>query len=147
MPDARVDAGIPRRRREELSAFVAGITLIGSVTAAPSVVERPRMRVPEVRRMRAARRRREMDRQRHESPARASAAAHETAAETRGASSALMPWPVEGAISSPFGWRRSPYGGQWEWHSGIGPRDAAHPAAGRCSKLTNTTTAGASTCS
>jgi len=28
-------------------------------------------------------------------------------------------WPVRGAVSSPFGWRRSPYGDTWEWHPGI----------------------------
>jgi murein DD-endopeptidase MepM/ murein hydrolase activator NlpD len=28
-------------------------------------------------------------------------------------------WPVPGAVSSPFGWRRSPYGGEPEWHPGI----------------------------
>ena len=28
-------------------------------------------------------------------------------------------WPVRGAITSPFGWRRSPYGGELEWHPGI----------------------------
>ena len=28
-------------------------------------------------------------------------------------------WPVRGPVSSPFGWRRSPYGDDWEWHPGI----------------------------
>jgi murein DD-endopeptidase MepM/ murein hydrolase activator NlpD len=28
-------------------------------------------------------------------------------------------WPVHGAVSSGFGWRRSPYGGAAEWHPGI----------------------------
>ncbi len=28
-------------------------------------------------------------------------------------------WPVRGAITSPFGWRHSPYGGELEWHPGI----------------------------
>jgi len=28
-------------------------------------------------------------------------------------------WPVRGAVSSSFGWRRSPYGGAVEWHPGI----------------------------
>jgi hypothetical protein len=28
-------------------------------------------------------------------------------------------WPVEGTVTSPFGWRRSPYGDGWEWHPGV----------------------------
>jgi len=28
-------------------------------------------------------------------------------------------WPLRGAVSSPFGWRRSPYGGGPEWHPGV----------------------------
>jgi len=28
-------------------------------------------------------------------------------------------WPVRGPITSPFGWRRSPYGGEMEWHPGV----------------------------
>ncbi|HXJ36023.1 MAG TPA: M23 family metallopeptidase [Candidatus Eisenbacteria bacterium] len=28
-------------------------------------------------------------------------------------------WPVRGRVSSPFGWRPSPYGGEPEWHPGI----------------------------
>jgi murein DD-endopeptidase MepM/ murein hydrolase activator NlpD len=28
-------------------------------------------------------------------------------------------WPVQGAVTSPFGWRRSPDGDGWEWHPGV----------------------------
>jgi murein DD-endopeptidase MepM/ murein hydrolase activator NlpD len=42
--------------------------------------------------------------------------AEERAQETR---SVPTLWPVRGAVSSPFGWRHSPYGGGWEWHAGI----------------------------
>ena len=38
---------------------------------------------------------------------------------TRTARSVPTSWPVEGAVSSRFGWRASPYGGAREWHPGI----------------------------
>jgi murein DD-endopeptidase MepM/ murein hydrolase activator NlpD len=28
-------------------------------------------------------------------------------------------WPVQGAVTSPFGWRPSPDGDGWEWHPGV----------------------------
>lgn len=28
-------------------------------------------------------------------------------------------WPVEGVLTSPFGWRKSPYGPGWRFHSGV----------------------------
>ncbi len=28
-------------------------------------------------------------------------------------------WPTDGLLTSPFGWRRSPFSGRWEYHSGI----------------------------
>jgi len=42
-------------------------------------------------------------------------------ARTRAQEARSVPtlWPVSGAVSSPFGWRRSPYGGEPEWHPGI----------------------------
>jgi murein DD-endopeptidase MepM/ murein hydrolase activator NlpD len=42
-------------------------------------------------------------------------------ARTRAQEARALPtlWPVWGAVSSPFGWRRSPYGGEPEWHPGI----------------------------
>jgi murein DD-endopeptidase MepM/ murein hydrolase activator NlpD len=39
-------------------------------------------------------------------------------------SSVPSAWPVDGAISSSFGWRRSPYGDGWEWHPGVDIRAA-----------------------
>src|SRR5258705_9752259 len=30
-----------------------------------------------------------------------------------------MAWPVRGILTSPFGWRQSPFGDLCEWHPGI----------------------------
>jgi murein DD-endopeptidase MepM/ murein hydrolase activator NlpD len=76
-------------RRWRLNALVTGITLVSGVTAASSTIDG-----------RPVLRRRQI-----------------LAALTRSAVPTL--WPVDGAITSPFGWRRSPYGGAREWHPGI----------------------------
>jgi len=130
MPDLRADSVVARR--SWLSALVTSLTLVSGVAVLRSTVERLHTRVSEVRRFRErlAERRRKIDRQSQELTAIGSRAmeVHEvlstprtmraiaTLAEAR---SVPTLWPVRGAVSSPFGWRRSPYGGEREWHRGI----------------------------
>jgi murein DD-endopeptidase MepM/ murein hydrolase activator NlpD len=83
--------------------MVTSITLVSGATIVCSASERLDDRVPPMRRLRArlAERRPEVDRRREE----------------RMAFPTL--WPVRGTVSSPFGWRASPYGGQSEFHRGV----------------------------
>jgi murein DD-endopeptidase MepM/ murein hydrolase activator NlpD len=108
MPDIRVHRGISRRVR--LPALVTSITLISGAAAASSQPGRLRYLVREVRRLRAraALRRREIDLER-DGPT------------VITADDGSMPtlWPVNGVVTSPFGWRPSPYDGQREWHRGV----------------------------
>src|SRR5581483_1828842 len=76
-------------RRWRLSTLLTGITLVGRSAGADSTLARPPVR---------------------------SAHANVTRGSTRFIPSG---WPVRGAVTSPFGWRRSPYGGNPEWHAGV----------------------------
>lgn len=40
-------------------------------------------------------------------------------AQTPGGAPATLMWPVSGTITSPFGWRRNPFGGAPEFHQGL----------------------------
>ena len=130
MPDERVDSGDSRRWR--LRALLTGMTLLAGASVARSSVERSHDRVCEMRQWRARlnERRREDDRESRpmtpvatpvgrlalSSPPIEPASAPMSLEWTR---SLPTLWPLLGVVSSPFGWRRSPYGGEPEWHPGI----------------------------
>jgi len=105
MPELHGECAVSRRWR--LPALVTGITLVSGVALAGSTIDGRRHPVIESRRPRggSAGRRRALDRR------------QVLAAVASGAVPTL--WPVDGAVSSPFGWRQSPYGGAREWHPGI----------------------------
>jgi murein DD-endopeptidase MepM/ murein hydrolase activator NlpD len=130
MPEVRVDSAVFRRWR--LPALLTGITLVGGAAMVRSTVARLHDQICEVRRLRArvAERRREIDRRCQELAAASATAgpvlddafavrAVLASEPTREARSVPTLWPVRGTISSPFGWRRSPYGGGPEWHPGV----------------------------
>jgi hypothetical protein len=108
MPDVRVGAGILPRRC--LGVFLTGMTLVGGTAVASAAAGSVHNRSTHDCRPRARRcgRRHELDR------------IHQLLVG-RGDDGAFVPmaWPVEGAVTSPFGWRQSPFGGQCEWHPGI----------------------------
>jgi murein DD-endopeptidase MepM/ murein hydrolase activator NlpD len=108
MPEVRTDSGICRCWR--LRALVTAITLLGGAAVA-------RSSVCQVRRVRA--RRREIARRRQEPAAVATARIVPLRTSPLDVRRVPALWPVRGAITSPFGWRRSPFGGEQEWHSGI----------------------------
>jgi murein DD-endopeptidase MepM/ murein hydrolase activator NlpD len=119
MPAARVGAAASRRRTLELRALVAGVTLVTSATVAHAIADRAQTRGLNACRVHPARRP-ALDRQCSE---RTASPADRMAPEGDAVSS-VFSRPVEGGVSSAFGWRRSPFGGEWQWHPGIDIRGA-----------------------
>jgi len=105
MPELHGECAVSRRWR--IPALVTGITLVSGAALAGSTIDGRRHPIvvsPRSGGGSAARRR----------------ALHRRRLPAAVASGALPTlWPVEGAVSSPFGWRRSPYGKAREWHPGV----------------------------
>jgi hypothetical protein len=91
MRDDRVESGIVRRRW--LRAFVTGVTLFGGGARLEGQCA-------------------------HAGGTRAHLTLR-TARRVRAIGSVPGLWPVHGAVTSRFGWRRSPIGGKPDWHPGV----------------------------
>jgi len=106
MPDVRVGAGaLPRRY---LGMLLTGMALVGG-SAVPSIgAGRVHDGSNHDGRPRRCGRRHEIDR--IQPP---------LVENAKDAEVIPMAWPVDGDVTSPFGWRQSPFGDRCEWHAGI----------------------------